>query len=172
MPFLIQMQFRQFMIASGFQNVQQEHCLRGIILIILLKELHLCSVTHLVDDLPLHLNSLVVQRDLYFVLVWSDISQMVYLAAKIKQRCGMALNSSPVPQGSLDGWFSLLSDLIKDKESSLFWIVPTDYTYWNLLFWFNFLCDSLVACDLCKYFTIFGRSHWIPSSCLPFSVLA
>lgn len=127
---------------------------------------------YLDDALPLHLNFLLVQRALYFVPVWSDISQMVCLAVKVKWRCGMALNSSPVPQDSLDVWFSLLLELMKNKESSLFRVVPTDYTYWNLHFWFHFLWDSSVAQDLQKYPMIFERSHWMLSYCFPLSVLA
>lgn len=110
---------------------------------------------YLDDALPLHLNFLLVQRALYFVPVWSDVSQMVCLAVKVKWRCGMALNSSPVPQDSLDVWFSLLLELMKNKESSLFRVVLTDYTYWNLHFWFHFLWDSSVAQDLQKYPMIF-----------------
>jgi len=86
-----------------------------------------------------------------------------------QMKVGDGLNLSPVPPGSLDACYSVLSELFKDKESPPIWSNLIDYSHWNLHYWFTFLKESILAYDLCM---IFGGSSCILSYCFHFSVLA
>lgn len=118
--------------ATEVQNVLEVHFVSGIIWHDLIKTTTSVLCYYLGPELSLHLNFLAVQRALCFGWVWSDISQLIYLAMKIKWRWGMAWTQALSCQAVWMGAFQFYLTCSRTRKTLPFGVMPLNYTYWNL----------------------------------------
>lgn len=145
------------------------HFVSGIIWHDLIKTTTSVLCYYLGPELSLHLNSLAVQRALRFWLSLKWHKPTTLSGNENQVKVGDGLNTS---QAVWMGVFQFCLNHWRTRKALPFGVMPIDYTYWKLHYWFTFLWESLLAHDLCKYSMIFGGSSWMPSYCFHFSMLA